>query len=71
MGMRGVFTGWENTSPGMKRITLRMRENKQLQLHCLENTIDQKQRLGFLFESGVLLQAAKLNFTEAVTVLYF
>lgn len=64
MGMRGIFTGWENTSPGRKRITLK--ENKQLQLHCLENTIHQKQRLAFLYGSGVLLQAVKLNFTELV-----
>lgn len=51
IGMTGLFTGRENTQPGMKRITLRRRKDKQWKLHCWENIIHQKQRLTFL---GVL-----------------
>ncbi len=41
MGMTGLFTSWGNTQPGMKRITLRKRKNKQWKLHCRENIIHQ------------------------------
>lgn len=58
MGMTGLFTRRGNTQPGMKRITLRKRKNKQRKLHCWENIIRQSRDghllRGFLFQVVLL-----------------
>lgn len=48
MGMTGLFTHWENTQTGMKRITRKKRKNKQLKFHCWENIIHQSRDTHFL-----------------------